>query len=387
MKISTLRLSLSLFTLLIVSFSPSKACNLSDLTFCGIDQSPTPLLNPAFPNDSLICLTVCNGYGVTGVSQGADSDTRSIGFGWYDVNPGFVIRAFSPSSITSGRGFDDCTMLGADIGAQGAPYNSQATVLFVDPGYYGSEPCASQPFGCISTTVECGNEAQQCVTYIFQVSQIPDSVRVFGVEGAGNPLDGCYPDADMMHAFGGLSLEWGSLEGIALKNTIKVKWTTLTEINTDVFILERANAQGIFEEIGTLKGSGNSASVRRYEMVDLAPMIGNNRYRIVQIDDEGGSAISTIVEVMFNGPTTLSWGAIAPNPASAFVNLTFFHDQSEDLLLTLCTLDGKVIVKEDLRASAGTNQLQMILSEVKSGSYIISLQGAKAKVSRRLLKL
>ncbi|MBK9451719.1 MAG: hypothetical protein IPN95_20345 [Bacteroidetes bacterium] len=68
MKISTKRL-LVLFSLLLLGNAGAlNACNLSDLTFCGATTSP--LLNSSFPNDTLICLTVCNGYGVTGTSLG-----------------------------------------------------------------------------------------------------------------------------------------------------------------------------------------------------------------------------------------------------------------------------------------------------------------------------
>jgi hypothetical protein len=365
---------------------PLQACNLSDLTFCG--ATTTPLLNASFPNDTLICLTVCNGYGKTGTSLGADSDTRSIGFGWYDHQAGFVIRAFTPTSITSGRGFADCTMPGADIGAQGAPYNSQGTVLFVDPGYYGFAPCANQPFGCVSSTADCGNLAQQCITYTFQVNRIPDSVRVFGIEGAGNPLDGCYPDADMMHCFGCVfPIEWAGIEGILRERTIAVKWSTLAETNSDVFVVERANALGTYEEIGSIGASGNSSVLKRYEFVDLAPMPGVNRYRIVQIDTDGNSSISSSVEVVFDGPAGLSWGAIGPNPAKDFVNLTYYNDRAESLQLTLSSMDGKVVYRQNLSAVAGSNEIHFDLDKIDAAAYQISIQNAGRKASRRLVKL
>ncbi len=386
MKISTKRL-LVLFSLLLLGNAGAlNACNLSDLTFCGATTSP--LLNSSFPNDTLICLTVCNGYGKTGTSLGADSDTRSLGFGWYDHQAGFVIRAFTPTSITSGRGFDDCTMPGADIGAQGAPYNSQATILFVDPGYYGFAPCADQPFGCISSTADCGNLAQQCITYTFQVNRIPDSVRVFGIEGAGNPIDGCYPDADMMHFFNDpTAIEWAGIEGVARDRTIAVKWSTVTEVNADVFVIERVNANGIFEEIGIVGASGNSNVLKRYEFVDLAPMPGENRYRIVQIDTEGNSSVSNAIEVVFDGPAGLAWGAIGPNPAKDFVNLTYFNDRAESMQLTLSSMDGKVVYRQSLSATSGSNVIRLDLDKIDAAAYQISIQGADRKVSRRLLKL
>ncbi|MBK9451717.1 MAG: hypothetical protein IPN95_20335 [Bacteroidetes bacterium] len=97
------------------------------------------------------------------------------------------------------------------------------------------------------------------------------------------------------------------------------------------------------KKIGTVKASGNSSVLKRYEFVDLAPMPGENRYRIVQIDTEGNSSVSNAIEVVFDGPAGLAWGAIGPNPAKDFVNLTYFNDRAESMQLTLSSMDGKVV--------------------------------------------
>jgi hypothetical protein len=100
---------------------------------------------------------------------------------------------------------------------------------------------------------------------------MPDSVRVYGVEGGGNPVAGCYPDADMMINFTTLAVEWGTVEGIGLEHSVKLKWSTLSETNTDLFLVERASDNGDFVEIGTVDAAGLSTSLLKYEFVDLAP--------------------------------------------------------------------------------------------------------------------
>lgn len=327
------------------------------------------------------------GWGVTGVANGADSDTRSISFGWKTHRTGFLIRAFSPDSVTSGRGFNNCTMPGTSIGAQGPPYNSQGTVLYIDPGYYGIEPCFTQPYACVISTPLCGNIGQTCTNFLFQVNKIPDSVRVYGVEGAGNPVDGCYPDADMNFDFTTLGVEWGNIEGIATKNSVKIKWSTMSETNSDLFVVERLGADNDYEEIGSVDGAGYSASQLRYELVDLAPMPGINRYRILQLDQEGNSDASPAVEVNFAGPSGLVWGAVGPNPAADYININFYNDRAETLLLTMSDMNGKVVIRQDISAIAGANALQLALNKVDAGSYFVSLQGANEKLTRKILKL
>lgn len=391
MKRSTLRLFLfSLVTLLGLATSVS-ACNLSNISLCGVYKNP--LLNPAFPNDSMICVTVCNGYGRTGATKGANSDTRSISFGWYThrVQPltptNFIIRAFTPAAITSGRGFSNCTMPGSNIGAQGSPYNDQGTVIFIDPGYFGTTPCVDQPFGCVQSTVQCGGASQQCITYRFQVNKIPDSLRVFGIEGGGNPLAGCYPDADMKINFVPTAVEWGPTEAIADDHSVKVKWTTMQETNSDLFIVERSNSQNGFTELGTVPAAGNSEIARQYEFVDLAPMPSANVYRIVQVDKEGNVANSPFFQAIFNSPIGLNWGAIGPNPAKDYVNLTYYNDRVEAMTLTVHDLQGNTVVRQEIQSINGANALRLALDQVDAGSYFVSIQGTNGKLTRKVVKL
>jgi hypothetical protein len=354
-------------------------CNLSDISLCGV--TPGPGLNYT------ICIIACNGYGRTGASKGADNDTRSISFGWYDSQPGFDVVSFLPANITSARGFSNCTMPGADIGAQGAPYNSQGTVIYIDPGYYGVAPCVAQPFGCVGSTAACGNVAQQCITYTFVVNQVPDSVRVFGVEGGGNPVAGCYPSADMMIDFTILAVRWGAVEAFVKDHSVQVNWSTLSETNSDFFIVERAQADGEYVEIGSVAAAGNASSKLNYEMFDLAPMPGINRYRILQVDKNGNTDNSTAVEVNFGGPAGLAWGAVGPNPATDVVNLTFFHNQPEAMTLSMYDMEGKAVLHQRLQAVNGANAVSLALNTVDAGMYFVSLQGESGKLTRKVLKL
>lgn len=389
MKISTLGFFwLSLVAVFGFSAQPVKACNLTSVALCGLYKNPLLFTSaPTTNNDSVICLRLCVGWGRTGAAAGADNDTRSLSFGWSTHRSGFLIRAFTPASITSGRGFSNCTMDGYDIGPQGVPYNSQGTILYVDPGYYGVAPCVTQPYACMYSTVMCGNIGQTCTDFRFQVNLIPDSVRVFGIEGGGNPIDGCYPDADMSFNFTTLRVEWGNVEGITSKNSVKVKWSTMSEVNSDIFVVERLGGTGEYEELGSVDAAGYSASQLRYEFVDLAPMPGVNRYRILQLDQEGNSHASPAVEVNFAGLAGLVWGAVGPNPAADYINVNFYHDRSEELLLTMSDVNGKVVIQEDINATAGANALRLALDKVDAGSYFVSLQGASKKLTRKIVKL
>jgi hypothetical protein len=379
MKISTPKvLFLALIAISVLQPSLSRACNLSYISLCGVTSGPGP--------NWTICVEACTGYGRTGATKGAGDDTRSISFGWYDADTGFSVISFLPASIISGRGFSNCEMLGVDIGAQGIPYNSQGTIIYVDPGYYNVPPCNSQPFGCVSLTSLCGNASQQCITYTFVVNQVPDSLRLFGVEGGGNPVAGCYPDADMLIDFTTLAVEWGSLEGRVQQQSVQLKWTTATETNSDLFVVERAVGGGNYQEIGTVAAAGNSSTLLHYEFFDLAPMPGINRYRLMQVDKQGNMDFSPSVEVNFEGPAGLAWGAIGPNPANDYINLTFFDDSRQTLTLMLHDAQGKSVIRKEIASVPGANTLQIALSGVERGVYFVSLQGESGQLTKKVVR-
>lgn len=160
--------------------------------------NPTTVSWDGINQEYVIGLRLDVGSGRTGVQYGADGDTRSITFAFYKACTTITVNSYSPSQITGA--FTNCTMPGMNLGPQGMPFNSQATIIYLDPGYYGIPPCVNQPFACISTTALCGNVATNTYNFTFRTSIMPDSIRVFGVEGNGNPLAGCYPDVDMTFA-------------------------------------------------------------------------------------------------------------------------------------------------------------------------------------------
>ncbi len=180
-----------LLILLMIGFGGTtvNACNLSSFT----------LNNYYYDNGRYhIQTTLRIGRGVTGVTTGADGDTRSISFAFYDnQNAGINILSMSPMNLVGP--YSGCGMPGFIFNSpQGPPYNCDDMAMFIDPGYYGQQPCMSYPFECISSTAQCGPAGFDTFPITFEVDKFPDSIRCFGVEGNGNPLGGCYPNLDML---------------------------------------------------------------------------------------------------------------------------------------------------------------------------------------------
>lgn len=354
-----------------------QGCNLTDLTLNSVTPGPG--------SNTTIVMTGCYGYGRTGAAKGADNDTRSVGFGWYSTDPLFSVVSFDPATMVGT--FSGCTMPGYNLGPAGPPYNSQGTVLYVDPGYYGLPPCVTQPYGCVTSTAQCGDIGQQCVTYTFVVSGAPDSVRIFGAEGGGNPVAGCYPNADMMIDFTTLPARWGEISAKQSGNVMNVSWSTLQEMNTDFFIVERSAGDGNYVGIGTVQAYGNASAPKHYNFVDEHPLIGEQQYRLVLVDRDGKSSTSEAVSAYFDQAGQLTWVAVGPVPTRGMLNLTFANtDKHQTLQLKVAAIDGKVIVNQEIHAQIGLNSIALDLGAVLDGVYFVSLKGDAKSLSYKVVK-
>ena len=318
-----------------------------------------------------IYLTVEIGGGVTGSQKGASGDTYTYAFGFYG-NPTLSNVSFTPS-VTS-----DTTKITYNGFNAGPAFGATYAIGYLDPG---------QPYACISSTAACGNRHTDIKQYHFQSNEMPDSIRLFGVEGGNNPFAGCYPDADMLVDLTTLPVIWASFEARPMQNAVDLNWTTASETNNDRFLVERSGNGADFEAIGTVDAIGNSLSAQKYDFSDRNPLDGTNFYRIVQVDVDGSSSESEVAQVQFDMEAGFDWINSGVNPVVNRLSMTFRADQEKDLTLRIYDLKGQVHFQHQLRAITGQNDLDLNLSGLAAGTYYLELAGSGVKLGRKILRL
>lgn len=106
---------------------------------------------------------------------------------------------------------------------------------------------------------------------------------------------------------------------IQYQNQILIQWATLSEENNLEFRIQK-NIRGEWTQIGTVEGNLNSYEINHYEFTDNQIQVGKNQYRIVQIDTDGKSQTSEILEVYAN-PSNKKIQAY-PNPTQGIIQLS-----------------------------------------------------------------
>ncbi|MFC0771461.1 T9SS type A sorting domain-containing protein [Terrimonas alba] len=95
------------------------------------------------------------------------------------------------------------------------------------------------------------------------------------------------------YAFAGiLPVKMVSFSAVPEQQKVKLQWQTATEINNDFFTVERSAGNNEWTAIKTVKGAGNSAEEKNYEVYDNAPVTGTLHYRIKQTDHDGKTSYS-----------------------------------------------------------------------------------------------
>lgn len=174
-------------------------------------------------------------------------------------------------------------------------------------------------------------------------------------------------------------------------SSVKLIWSTATEVNNDYFAIEKSKNGATFVDIGHVKGSGTSSSEKKYSLLDDAPYEGNSYYRLKQTDFDGKNETFEMVAVYYErqpgGGCILK---VFPNPCvgQCTVALTDCID-AEDPEINVELIDAagnKVYSKIPYRDEKGSFNFQIDTeNNLTPGVYIVRGINKKESYSQKLL--
>ncbi len=173
---------------------------------------------------------------------------------------------------------------------------------------------------------------------------------------------------------------------------VKLNWQTLSEINNDYFTVERSNDRGEhWQGIGQLKGAGNSTQELHYELMDYAPLTGENYYRLKQTDFDGQTEYFEVKVVVFDANEMGSIQAY-PNPViNNEVNISLKSLASGAYSITLLSAEMKVLMRKEIHLEGQkreeTTHVQFQDLKLKSGVYYLRLNGKTTHETIPIIKL
>ncbi len=182
-----------------------------------------------------------------------------------------------------------------------------------------------------------------------------------------NLTNGCSLDCTV------LPVELVELKAETRTDQVAVTWATQVENGTESFTIERAGDDLNFTAIGQVQAAGTSLGYRDYEFMDVAPLQGNNYYRLKQTDIDGSTSLTHIVNAHYrraHGPMTLR-----PNPARDRVQLDL--DVTVDGRYTVMLFDarGRLLGQRPHGMTKGPQTVGIELGGFEPGVYMVRLIG------------
>jgi len=152
---------------------------------------------------------------------------------------------------------------------------------------------------------------------------------------------------------------------------IELQWSTASERDNAFFIVEKLNVSSQkWELLLKQNGAGNSNSKINYLDWDLSPSLGDNFYRIKQVDFNGASKISDVISVNYSIISDL---VLYPNPCS---DLFFVYGEGITIDdLSIYDVYGFKLENNYTLTKLSNQRIQVNVESLVSGQYLLKSNG------------
>ncbi|MDP4114907.1 MAG: T9SS type A sorting domain-containing protein, partial [Bacteroidota bacterium] len=170
------------------------------------------------------------------------------------------------------------------------------------------------------------------------------------------------------------------------ENNVVLNWSTATETNNAGYSIERKDAnKAAWTELNFVKGHNTTTEISKYSYSDKNLPYGHYSYRIKQIDFDGKTTYSPIVEADVKAPDQYQLSQNYPNPFNPSTTIKFSLPEKANVKLIVYNNIGQQVA-ELINSSMepGYHQVQFDASKLASGMYIYRLVAGKFSDTKKM---
>lgn len=181
-------------------------------------------------------------------------------------------------------------------------------------------------------------------------------------------------------ALNSLPLKWRSFTATRQQENVLLEWSTFSEQNTKLFIVQYSTNGTLWKTINTVSAAGNISSVNNYTYLHITPAQGTNYYRIAEADVDNKYNYSIIRNVLFTS-RSLQVSVLGNPVTTGMLQIKVSMADLNDLppLIQLYSADGKLIWVEQL----GNGIHTINVSNYPKGTYLLK---ANEKIIKFLIQ-
>lgn len=152
-----------------------------------------------------------------------------------------------------------------------------------------------------------------------------------------------------------LPLKLLSFDGKQKGKAVQLNWSTTDESNMSHFEIERSTNARDFEKLGTLP-INNSNSLNNYSFEDVAPVKGNQFYRLKITENTGKITYSSVAKINFKSDKVISF---YPNPVQSNTALFITNTDGEQINIQFYNATGKLLASGITNSNKVPAQMMM----------------------------
>jgi len=167
-------------------------------------------------------------------------------------------------------------------------------------------------------------------------------------------------------------------------NKVNINWSTASEQNSAVFIVERSADGKNFEAIATVNAAGNTNEKQFYSYEDNKPIAGTGYYRLVQYDKDGKYKLYDIkaVEFDFLNKDFIIINTAEPSGLSFKLN----SDIASRAEAVLSGIQGNKILSQTINIEAGEHIYNLNNLSLAPGVYAFFLKYGNKVYTAKIIK-
>ncbi len=188
--------------------------------------------------------------------------------------------------------------------------------------------------------------------------------------------------------FAVIPVELTSFSVSVSENTAILNWSTATETNNRGFAVERSYSGSAFQQVGFVEGFGTTTITRNYSFTDHNLLSGKYSYRLKQIDLDGTTSYSAVVNTEIGTPGQFALEQNYPNPFNPSTTISYSVPFDADVTIEVFNLLGQKVktLMNDFKKT-GRYQLTFNTDGLSSGTYLYRLTSGEFSSVRKMTLL
>lgn len=233
--------------------------------------------------------------------------------------------------------------------------------LWMSPAVMGAIPTASDLrmaknslLNSSGWSCACTSSSLNTTTYSFSNTQLYNSFSFFTATDISSPLP----------------VELIEFNATIHQKEVKLNWTTVSEINSSYFSIERSTNGNSFIPLGEVPAAGISYNSRFYTFTDHLPVVSTVYYRLRMVDLDGQLTYSPVRCV--SDETIQQKFIVYPIPAVNEIHIAYpnTHTQETPIEALLFDLNGTLILQKTITEQPYCVHLP---DDISDGMYILRL--------------